>query len=54
MSDLRHAKINDIELPSSNFELTRRFFSTVFGWEFENYGDEYQAFHNAGLAGGIS
>ncbi len=53
MSDLRHEKINYIELPRSDFSLTKQFFGDVFSWEFEEYGDEYLAFHNAGVAGGF-
>lgn len=36
-----HDKINYIELPAKNIDATQAFFSTVFGWSFEDYGPEY-------------
>lgn len=51
----QNEKINYLELPSSNFADTKRFFSEVFGWQFEDYGDDYIAFAatEAGLDGGF-
>lgn len=49
----KHEKINYVELPSSNLEKTKAFFIKVFGWKFEDYGDEYTAFTNEGLDGGF-
>ena len=49
----KHATINYIELPCSDMDATKEFFSTVFGWTFEDYGPDYIAFANAGLAGGF-
>lgn len=46
-------KINYVEFPSNNFEATKTFFKEVFAWEFVDYGEEYTAFTNAGLAGGF-
>jgi predicted enzyme related to lactoylglutathione lyase len=48
-----HEKINYIEFPSKDLEVTRRFFAKAFGWEFEDFGPEYSAIHNAGLDGGF-
>lgn len=48
-----HEKINYVEFPSTNIEQTKLFFSTVFDWEFTDFGPEYTAFTNAGLNGGF-
>lgn len=50
---MNHEKINYVELPASDFEATRTFFGNVFGWTFKAWGEEYLAFHNAGLDGGF-
>lgn len=42
-----------MEFPSANIEQTKLFFSTVFGWEFKDFGAEYSAFTHAGLNGGF-
>ena len=49
----RHEKINYLEFPARELESTKRFFSDVFDWAFEDYGAEYTAFSNAGLEGGF-
>ena len=49
----RHEKINYLEFPARDLEGTKRFFSDVFDWAFEDYGGEYTAFSNAGLEGGF-
>ena len=48
-----HEKINYVELPSRDIELTKAFFTSVFGWTFEDYGPEYSAFSNEGIDGGF-
>jgi uncharacterized protein len=48
-----HEKINYLEFPARDLEKTKRFFSDIFGWAFEDYGDEYTAFSNAGIDGGF-
>lgn len=48
-----HEKINYVEFPSSDLKATKSFFSTVFGWSFQDYGPDYTAFSNAGLEGGF-
>jgi predicted enzyme related to lactoylglutathione lyase len=49
----KHESINYIEFPSDDLTATKEFFKKVFGWSFEDYGPEYTAFTNAGLAGGF-
>lgn len=46
-------KINYVEFPCRDFEATKRFFESVFGWRFQSYGDDYMAFSNAGIEGGF-
>jgi uncharacterized protein len=46
-------KINYVEFPSRDIKATKKFFSSVFGWTFVDYGSEYTAFENAGLDGGF-
>jgi predicted enzyme related to lactoylglutathione lyase len=48
-----HEKINYVEFPTKNIEVTKKFFSSVFGWSFADYGPEYVAFKNEGLDGGF-
>ena len=46
-------KIDYLELPSINFAMTRLFYEAAFGWCFEEWGEDYLAFSNAGLEGGF-
>ncbi|NNL56162.1 MAG: VOC family protein [Pseudomonadales bacterium] len=48
-----HHKINYVELPASDLDASKQFFSDVFGWEFTDYGPDYCAFANAGVDGGF-
>ena len=50
--------INYIEFVSTNIERSRQFYSTVFGWNFENWGPDYISFSasspsGAGIDGGF-
>jgi predicted enzyme related to lactoylglutathione lyase len=36
-----HHKITYIEFTTTDIERTRQFYSTVFGWSFNNWGPEY-------------
>lgn len=49
----RHEKINYVEFPSTNLDVTKTFYSTVFGWSFVDYGPEYCAIQKGGLDGGF-
>ena len=46
-------KIDYIEMPSSDLPQTRRFFSELFGWSFEDYGPDYIAFDDGRTTGGF-
>lgn len=48
-----HEKINYVEFPARDLIATKEFFTSVFGWRFEDYGYEYTAFSNEGIDGGF-
>jgi predicted enzyme related to lactoylglutathione lyase len=48
-----HEKLNYVEFPACNLTETKTFFSSVFGWSFEDFGPEYTAFSGEGLDGGF-
>ncbi len=50
---MAHEKINYVEMPASNIEATKQFFSDAFGWTFIDYGPDYAAIQDAGLDGGF-
>ena len=50
---MESTKINYVELPARDLVLNKAFFRDVFGWDFEDFGQEYTAFKNAGLDGGF-
>lgn len=45
--------INYIEYAATDFDKTKAFFSCVFNWTFEDYGEEYMSFSGVGLTGGF-
>ncbi len=45
--------IDYIEMPSRDLAATKRFFTELFGWSFEDYGLEYCAFDDGRMAGGF-
>lgn len=45
--------INYIELPAPDLEAMKDFYGKAFDWAFEDWGDTYVAFSNAGLDGGF-
>jgi predicted enzyme related to lactoylglutathione lyase len=45
--------IDYIELPARNLGLAKEFYSSAFGWKFEDYGPEYCAFTDGRLDGGF-
>ena len=46
--------INYIELYLAKADETKAFYSSVFGWEFQDWGDEYISFSGADVDGGFS
>ncbi len=45
--------IDYIEMPSRDLAATKRFFSGLFGWSFEDYGPDYVAFDDGRMTGGF-
>ncbi len=43
-----------IELPGTDIPATKRFYGSVFGWSFTDYGPDYVAFDSAGRSGGFN
>lgn len=43
-----------IELQSTDIEATKKFYSTVFGWTFVDYGPDYVSFSKSGVDGGFA
>ena len=53
---VQHHKINYIEFTTTSIEQAKHFYSTVFGWSFQDYGPDYSSFSSAsaGIDGGFS
>jgi len=45
--------IQYIELYATDLGEIKRFYSTIFGWIFTDFGDNYTAFENSGVSGGF-
>ena len=50
---MSHHHIHYLELPARDLAAVKTFFEQVFGWHFTDYGPDYTAFSQAGLAGGF-
>ena len=50
-----HHHISYIELAATDIEAAKKFYSSVFGWSFTDYGPDYASFSTsgAGLDGGF-
>ena len=46
--------IDYIELPMTDLEATKSFYTQAFGWSFHDYGPDYQSFSGAGVDGGFT
>lgn len=46
-------QIDYIELPAADLERTKAFYTSTFGWRFEDYGPDYCAFSDGRLDGGF-
>jgi predicted enzyme related to lactoylglutathione lyase len=51
-----HHKITYIEFTTTNIEQAKKFYATVFGWSFQDWGPDYVSFSaaEAGIDGGFS
>ncbi|MDQ2658958.1 MAG: VOC family protein [Verrucomicrobiota bacterium] len=45
--------IDYVELPSRDLAASKRFFTDLFGWSFQDYGPEYVAFDDGRTTGGF-
>lgn len=46
-------RIDYVEIPVTDLARTRAFFSSLFGWSFQQWGDEYMSFNDGRLDGGF-
>ena len=46
-------KVDYLEFPAADLEAIKSFYTKVFGWSFQDYGDEYCAFNDGRLDGGF-
>lgn len=46
-------RIDYVEIPVTDIKKTREFFSSLFGWSFQEWGDEYMSFNDGRLDGGF-
>jgi len=46
-------KVDYLELPAKEFDVTQAFYEKVFGWSFTDYGPEYRAFTDGKIDGGF-
>ena len=47
-------KIAYLELPSNNVPALKAFYGQLFGWTFQDFGDDYAAIVGAGMDGGFN
>ena len=47
-------RIDYLEVPVADVGEAKRFYSTVFGWSFADYGPDYTSFSDGRLAGGFT
>ncbi|WP_108652926.1 VOC family protein [Dongshaea marina] len=45
--------IDYVEFPSRDLETTKAFFSSCFGWQFQDFGPDYCAFTDGKMQGGF-
>lgn len=46
-------RIDYVEIPVTDLPRARAFFEALFGWEFQEWGDEYYSFNDGRLDGGL-
>lgn len=46
-------RIDYIELPTTDIEVAKAFYSGVFGWKTQDWGPDYSSFEDGRLAGGF-
>jgi predicted enzyme related to lactoylglutathione lyase len=43
-----------LELPSTSVATLKNFYGTLFGWTFEDFGEDYATVHGSGLEAGFN
>ncbi len=46
-------RIDYVEIPVTDLNKTRKFFSSLFGWSFQEWGDDYMSFSDGRIDGGF-
>lgn len=46
-------RIDYVEIPVTDLNRTREFFAALFGWTFQEWGDDYLSFNDGRLDGGF-
>jgi len=46
-------RIDYVEIPVTDLGMARKFFESLFGWTFEEWGDDYMSFNDGNLDGGF-
>lgn len=46
-------RIDYVEIPVTDLKKTRDFFTSLFGWSFQEWGDDYMSFSDGRLEGGF-
>jgi hypothetical protein len=46
-------RIDYVEIPVTNLPKARAFLESMFGWQFQEWGDEYFSFSDGSLNGGL-
>lgn len=46
-------RIDYVEFPAGDIGKTKAFYESVFGWSFQDYGEDYTSFADGRLAGGL-
>ena len=51
--ELKNSHINYVEFKAKDLEKIKEFYTTAFNWFFTDFGPDYTAFSESGLAGGF-
>jgi len=46
-------RIDYVEIPVTSLHLAREFFAAMFGWSFQEWGDDYMSFNDGRIEGGF-
>jgi len=46
-------RVDYVEIPVTDLDRVRDFFSSLFGWSFQQWGDDYMSFSDGRISGGF-